>query len=124
MIQQLFGQTLNAAAAQVIGLGLHELATNAIKYGALSTAAGHVEIRWEVRQGVFKMTWIESKGPPVKPPERHGFGTTVITSLPKMTIDREAKLDFPPSGVTWHLTCPASNVLLSRDNTAAKQKSN
>jgi two-component sensor histidine kinase len=70
------------------------------------------------------MTWIESKGPPVKSPERRGFGTTVITSLPKMTIDREAKLDFPPSGVTWHLTCPASNVLLSRDNTAAKQKSN
>jgi flagellar capping protein FliD len=39
-------------------------------------------------------------------------------------FDGEAKLDFPPSGVTWHLTCPGSNVLLSRDNTAAKQKSN
>jgi two-component sensor histidine kinase len=115
---------LNGAAAQVIGLGLHELVSNAIKYGALSTAIGHIDIGWEVRGGSFKMTWIESKGPPVKPPERHGFGTTVITSLPKMTIDGEAKLDFPPSGVAWHLTCPASNVLLSRDNTAAKQKSN
>jgi two-component sensor histidine kinase len=70
------------------------------------------------------MTWIESKGPPVKPPERHGFGTTVITSLPKMTIDGEATLDFPPSGATWHLTCPASNVLSSRENAAAKQKLN
>ena len=85
------GLRLNAAAAQVVGLGLHELATNAIKYGALSTATGHIDIGWEVRESTFKMTWIESKGPPVKPPD---------------------------------LTCSASNVLLSRDNTAAKQKSN
>jgi two-component sensor histidine kinase len=112
------GLRLNAAGAQVIGLALHELATNAIKYGALSTAAGHVDIEWKIGGAAFKMTWIESKGPPVKPPEHHGFGTTVIISLPKMTIDGEAKLDFPSSGVTWHLTCPASNVLLSRDNTA------
>jgi two-component sensor histidine kinase len=70
------------------------------------------------------MAWIEGKGPPVKPPERHGFGTTVITSLPKMTIDGETQLDFPRSGATWHLTCPAPNALLSGGNTAAKQKSN
>lgn len=105
------GLRLNAAAAQVIGLGLHELATNAIKYGALSTAAGHVDIGWEVGKSAFKMTWIESGGPPVKPPERLGFGTTVITSLPKMTVDGEARLDFSSSGVAWHLTCPTLNVL-------------
>jgi two-component sensor histidine kinase len=106
-------QRLNAAAAQVIGLALNELATNAVKYGALSTAAGRVEIGWEVSGGALEITWTERNGPPVKPPHQHGFGTTIITSLPKMTIDGQAQLDFAPSGVSWHLTCPAVNVLLS-----------
>jgi two-component sensor histidine kinase len=106
-------QRLNAAAAQVIGLALNELATNAVKYGALSTAAGRVEIGWEVNGGVLEITWTERNGPPVKRPHRQGFGTTIITSLPKMTIDGQAQLDFAPSGVSWHLTCPAVNVLLS-----------
>jgi two-component sensor histidine kinase len=112
---------LNAAAAQVIGLALNELATNAVKYGALSTSAGRVEIGWEVNGGVLEITWTERHGPPVKAPQRHGFGTTVITSLPKMTIDGEAQLDFAPSGVIWHLTCPAVNVLLPEE-TGVKPK--
>jgi two-component sensor histidine kinase len=114
-------QRLNAAAAQVIGLALNELATNAVKYGALSTSAGRVEIGWEVNGGVLEITWTERHGPPVKAPQRHGFGTTVITSLPKMTIDGEAQLDFAPSGVIWHLTCPAVNVLLPEE-TGVKPK--
>jgi two-component sensor histidine kinase len=113
---------LNAAAAQVIGLALNELATNAVKYGALSSAAGRVEIGWDVSGGVLEISWTERNGPPVKPPRRHGFGTTVITSLPKMTIDGKAQLDFAPSGVSWHLTCPAVNVLLSEE-TRVKPKS-
>jgi two-component sensor histidine kinase len=61
-------QRLNAAAAQVIGLALNELATNAVKYGALSTPAGRVDIGWEVSGGVPEITWTERNGPPVKPP--------------------------------------------------------
>jgi two-component sensor histidine kinase len=57
-------QRLNAAAAQVIGLALNELATNAVKYGALSAAAGRVEIGWKVRGGVLEITWTERNGPP------------------------------------------------------------
>jgi two-component sensor histidine kinase len=85
-------QRLNAAAAQVIGLALNELATNAVKYGALSNAAGRVEIGWEVSGGLLEIAWIERNGPPVKRPRRYGFGTTIITSLPKMTLDGQANL--------------------------------
>jgi two-component sensor histidine kinase len=114
-------QRLNAAAAQVIGLAMNELATNAVKYGALSTRAGRVEIGWEVSGGLLKITWTERNGPPVKPPHRQGFGTTIISELPKMTINGEGQLDFAPSGVTYRLTCPTINVLLS-DKTGVKPK--
>jgi two-component sensor histidine kinase len=112
-------QRLNAAAAQVIGLALNELATNAVKYGALSTAAGRVEIGWGVDGGVLEIAWTERNGPPVKPPHRRGFGTTIMTSLPKMTIDGQAQLDFAPSGVSWRLTCSTADVLLP-EKAAAK----
>jgi two-component sensor histidine kinase len=105
---------LNSYAAEVIGLSLHELGTNASKYGALSSATGHVDIGWKVHGETFEMSWTEGNGPAVKSPERRGFGTTVITSLAK-TIDGEAQLDFAPSGVIWHLTIPAANVVMSQN---------
>jgi two-component sensor histidine kinase len=114
---------LRPSAAEVIGLALHELATNASKYGALSTPTGHVDIGWVVRGDTFEMTWTEGKGPAVKPPEHRGFGITIITSLAK-TIDGEVQLDFPRSGVTWRLTTPMANVVLSQDKATVGQKSN
>ena len=57
------------------------------------------------------MNWIERNGPHVSRPERSGFGSTVITSLAKMTIGGEVELDYKPSGVTWRFTCPAANAL-------------
>ncbi len=101
---------LNAAAAQAIGLALHELATNAGKYGALSVDAGRVDLCWRL-DGVFAMTWTECNGPPVSAPERCGFGTRVIVSMVKQTVNGEVRLDFAPSGVVWNLTCPAANAL-------------
>ena len=102
---------LNAAACEVIGLVLHELATNATKYGALSVDGGGIDISWGVKGDMFTMSWIEHDGPPVSRPERTGFGSTVITSLPELTIGGEAQLEHAPSGTTWRLTCPATNVL-------------
>jgi two-component sensor histidine kinase len=61
---------LNAAAAQAVGLALHELATNAGKYGALSTDAGRVDVGWRLGGDIFAMSWTERDGPPVRPPER------------------------------------------------------
>ena len=102
---------LNAAAAQAIGLAIHELATNAGKYGALSVDAGRVEVGWRLNGDVFAMTWSECNGPPVSPPERRGFGSTVVISMVKQTIEGETELDYVSSGVVWKLTCPAANAL-------------
>jgi two-component sensor histidine kinase len=102
---------LKAAACEVIGLALHELATNAAKYGALSVDSGRVDVSWGVDGDMFTMTWIERDGPTVSSPERIGFGSTVITSLPELTIGGEAQLEHAPSGTTWRLTCPSAEVL-------------
>src|SRR5262249_39880907 len=102
---------LNAAAAQAIGLALHELATNAGKYGALSVDAGRVDVSWRFDGDIFSMSWLVRNGPAVSPPEQHGFGSTVIDSMAKRTLDGEVQLDFAPSGLVWRLACPAANLL-------------
>jgi two-component sensor histidine kinase len=102
---------LNAAAAQAIGLALHELATNAAKYGALSVDVGRVDVRWRLEGDTFMMSWTERNGPPVSPPERRGFGSTVVDSMAKLSVGGEVKLDYAPSGLMWRLTCPAANAV-------------
>jgi len=102
---------LNGTAAQAIGLALHELATNAGKYGALSTDAGRVEIGWGTDGDTFTMRWIEREGPPVSGPKQRGFGTTVIETMVERSVDGAVDLHYPPSGLTWRLTCPALNAL-------------
>src|SRR5260370_17209157 len=80
---------LKAAAAQAIGLTLHELATNAGKCGALSVDAGRVDVGWRFDSGMFKISWTERKGPPVSQPERRGFGSAVIKSIAKCSPARQ-----------------------------------
>jgi PAS domain S-box-containing protein len=104
-------QRLNAAAAQAIGLIVHELAANAGKYGALSVYAGCVAVNWQFDGELFAMSWTERNGPPVSPPERRGFGSTVIVSMAKETVDGEVQVHYAPSGLVWRLTCPAPNAL-------------
>jgi PAS domain S-box-containing protein len=102
---------LNAAAAQAIGMAVHELATNAGKYGALSVDAGHVDLGWQLEGDIFMMSWTERDGPPVSPSERHGFGSTVVDSMMKQSVRGEVELNYATSGVMWRLTCPAANAL-------------
>ena len=102
---------LKAAAAQALGLTVHELATNAGKYGALSVDAGRVDVGWRFDNDMFKISWTERKGPPVSQPERRGFGSAVIESMAKWSLDGEVHLDYAPSGLIWRLTCPAANAL-------------
>jgi PAS domain S-box-containing protein len=102
---------LNATAAQAIGLALHELATNAGKYGSLSGNDGNVDVRWRLDGDSFAMSWIERDGPPVSRPERPGFGSTVVDAMVKRTVDGQVKLDYAPSGLMWRLSCPAANAL-------------
>ncbi len=102
---------LKAASAQAVGLALHELATNAGKYGALSTDAGLVDVSWEMDHDTFVMSWIERGGPPVSAPKRRGFGTTVIETMAERSVEGTVDLNYAPSGVNWRLTCPSTNAL-------------
>ena len=98
---------LTSAAAQSLGMALHELATNAGKYGALSNDTGQVDIRWNIRQeegtNRFEISWTESGGPPVIAPDRRGFGSTVIERMTRIAFGYPVKLDFAPEGLHWHL---------------------
>lgn len=107
---------ISAHAAQTIGMALHELATNAGKYGALCGERGCVEVEWQLERGggaerTFIMGWREYEGPAVTPPSRKGFGTTVISSLAERSLDAKVSLGFPAEGLRWRLECPASQVL-------------
>jgi PAS domain S-box-containing protein len=102
---------LKAASAQAIGLALHELATNAGKYGALSADKGRVYIAWGTVDDTFAMSWTEREGPPVSAPKRRGFGTIVMEAMAERSVDGTVGLDYAPSGLTWRLTCPVENVL-------------
>jgi len=102
---------LQSTGAQAVGLALHELATNAGKYGALSTDRGRVDVSWGAAGDTFTMNWTELDGPPVSAPERRGFGTIVMEAMTESSVDGTVALDYAPSGVTWRLTCPAANAL-------------
>ena len=106
---------ITAAAAQPIGMALHELATNAAKYGALSTKTGHVNIEWRLeRVGAsahwFTMQWIESSGPTVVAPRRHGFGWSVLSELTQMSLGADVVLEYASTGLVWRLSCAADRV--------------
>ncbi|MFT4255248.1 MAG: PAS domain S-box protein [Caulobacter sp.] len=94
---------LSPKTALSLSLALHELMTNAAKYGALSTPAGQVAIGWS-REGEgyderLRLGWKESGGPLVSPPERQGFGSRLITRGLALELDGEAMLNYPPDGV-------------------------
>ncbi|HKD27233.1 MAG TPA: HWE histidine kinase domain-containing protein [Xanthobacteraceae bacterium] len=106
---------LSVAAAQTLGMIMHELATNAAKYGALSNNLGHVDIRWHGHQGeendVFTISWTERGGPTVVAPSHRGFGSNVVKTMAESSLDGHVDLDFAPAGLRWHLVCPSSKVL-------------
>jgi two-component sensor histidine kinase len=105
---------LNAAAAQAIGLALHELTTNAGKYGALSKHPGRLDIGWATDGETFTMNWTERDGPPVSAPQRRGFGSVVMHEMAERSLDGKVDLKYAPSGVTLRLICPATNALEPR----------
>ncbi|WP_245638517.1 sensor histidine kinase [Croceicoccus bisphenolivorans] len=105
---------ISARAAETLGMALHELATNALKYGALSTADGHVDIAWDLADDRFRLSWTEAGGPAVAEPTRTGFGTSVIRDIPRAALDAQADLGFDGSGVTWRLDAPSAALGASR----------
>jgi two-component sensor histidine kinase len=93
--------------AQTLALVLHELATNAAKYGALSTLAGEVHVDWEVQQGSLTLQWTEIGGPPVVAPTARGFGTRIVNSSIQHQAGGTVSLDWHPQGLRCALTFPA-----------------
>ena len=105
---------LTPEAAQGIGMALHELATNAGKYGALSNDDGRVLISWQfgtANEPVFLMSWLEEGGPTVAPPTRKGFGQMVIGRMVEAAVDGTAEIDYRESGFSWRLSAPFAGTL-------------
>lgn len=94
---------LSAERVMALSLILHELATNAVKYGALSVRGGGIQIQWTVAEepdGRFlQLLWRELGGPPAEPPRSRGFGTRLITFASAHQLGRAAELDFAPDGL-------------------------
>lgn len=104
---------LKADAVQNLGLALHELATNACKYGALSAPEGVVDVVWTVDPkpgGRVVLTWRERGGPAVKPPQRIGFGRRVIEAMIISAFDAKVDLSFSPDGLVWVMSAPHDRV--------------
>jgi PAS domain S-box-containing protein len=99
---------LSAKAAQNFALAVHELATNAAKYGALSNATGQVDIGWSVVKsngsGSFTFRWQERGGPPVSPPKQKGFGSVVLEQVMAEYFEAPPQVDFAPAGVSYEIS--------------------
>ena len=98
--------SLSANQALLVAMAIHELATNAVKYGALSNDTGKVALTWSI-QGrdetrILKLEWRESGGPPVSPPSRQGFGTILIERAVQQEQGRSC-FDYRPEGVVCAL---------------------
>ena len=103
---------VNARAALVLALALHELSTNAAKYGALSSPGGAVDIAWSVAadgaEPIVRLVWREGGGPSVAPPRREGFGTRLIERALAETVGGTATLEYPPGGAVCRIEAPLS----------------
>jgi PAS domain S-box-containing protein len=113
-----------APAAQAIGMALHELATNAGKYGALSGSEGQVDIAWYIQRGdqneeTFFMSWREHCAHSISVPSKLGFGSSVISTMAEMSLSARVELDYPATGLTWQLTCAAAEVLEGKPNSVS-----
>jgi PAS domain S-box-containing protein len=105
---------LQPGAVLALGLAVHELATNAVKYGSLSVPDGRVHVMWAVTAGggqpALLVEWVESGGPHVKKPERQGFGSKLIQRGLAQQLGGEIKLDFVPTGIRCVITFPISTM--------------
>jgi PAS domain S-box-containing protein len=107
------------AAAQPVAMVLHELATNAVKYGALSVADGHVEVSWSSgRDGAVVLSWTELEGPPVAAVPGAGFGTVMIERTVRDQLGGSVAFDWRSSGVACRITVPLDTIAGRRDTAA------
>jgi two-component sensor histidine kinase len=105
--------TISRDAGTAFALSLHELVTNALKYGALSVPQGKVEMRWSITRGadpMFKLEWTEHGGPLLEPPSRVGYGTRYLKAALTGLLGREPTVEYRPSGLRFAASGPVSRL--------------
>jgi PAS domain S-box-containing protein len=105
---------LNSTATQAIGMALHELFTNAVRYGALSNEIGRIAISWRFTDSgaepLFEMEWIERDGPPTAAPASRGFGSVIIEKMLSQRLNAIVDLSFGPEGLAWRVRAPSKSI--------------
>ncbi len=102
--------TLDARAASSLCMAVHELATNSVKYGALSIPTGTVDVRWDLGDEILEIRWTDRNGPPVAPPEREGFGSQLLRGMIEFDLEGEVVLDFAPDGLKCTMRIPQACI--------------
>jgi len=101
---------LSSQLSVSLGMAVHELTTNAAKFGALSVVGGKVDVTWsitiEATRRTLNFDWVESRGPEVSPPKRHGFGSRLLEFVLPGQIQANATIDYRPDGVRMHCSVP------------------
>jgi len=110
---------LDPVAAERLGLALHELSTNAAKYGAFSTPQGKVHIAWSLDDGAFQMTWREHGGPAPSEPRSPGFGYRLTVTMLAEALQGEVETSFAAEGFVWRLDCPAASIVATAQSAPA-----
>lgn len=116
---RLYGPPLrfNPQIALALALAFHELSTNAVKYGALSTEQGHVDLNWSIVPGSngieprWHLRWKEVGGPPVRQPERRGFGSLMIERLLRSYLNGAASISYEPDGLLFCIDAPLAGAI-------------
>jgi two-component sensor histidine kinase len=115
------------ATAQAMALALHELATNAAKYGALSTEAGRLRLHWWIGKDALELEWTEIGGPTTAPPTSQGFGLTIVRSSIEAQFRGSVMYDWRPEGLNCRLSIPHAQIVQPEEDktaTPAKQAAN
>jgi two-component sensor histidine kinase len=99
---------LNAQAAQILGMAAHELATNAVKYGAFAREGGRLNVTWERHDDVVSFVWREIGAVPGSATPRRGFGTTVLENMVGRSLGGEVKRESHPDGIEWRFALPVA----------------
>ena len=106
---------INPRAAQAIGMALHELGTNAAKYGALANSSGRVLLNWTVAptssSDQFTLSWVERDGLSVTKPVLQGFGSLVTVEAMELALKAKVAVDYDVKGFSWSVTCPLENIV-------------
>ncbi len=113
---------VNMQAAQILGMAIHELSTNAVKYGALRRESGTLSVTWQVDGDALRLRWRETVTPFTPPSDRRGFGTTVLESMVGRSLGAEVRRTVHADGLEWTFAIPGSAIDPSQAPEENKEK--